>query len=320
MPTGLNRSRVRHVVPASTGRSDCVICAKENPKDPPLNIIQVIEGLLYNTAAHIVRVLLWFIVENTSDKAVRFRVIHRGAVTGQLRPFPFRPRNPRDKILRQLYSRRFCTDDNDPFNLSFYRRVNCTGLDPDPLRLSLGGTRRAKRLRPEIPIGRGHAPFTSFLTPEVHPGEPSIWLLDLKLQRATYDRLVGDHGFSVDSYARIKRDILTYELSGISPHSKFFDRHIAPDDLIVVPMAYDIAIFQDLGTPVAVEYDSMYVTPVRPVDDFLASRVLWFLGESADEFFLSLKYAASDDSPRPDPIVLDWDQPEAATAEFAFAD
>jgi len=299
--------RAAAIGPSATGNSDCVICVKEHPakEKAGLEVLQVIEGLAYHPEVPTVEIVFIFVVQNSGLSPTRLRVVHRGGVDSSFQPFTLESNLPRDGILRELYADRIKRNDDVPGTIRFHKRINCLGLDPEPLEVSLAGpgscfsrSKDAISLTSEV-MDAGESPaYTSYLIPPTDhdpmpAGECCIFTLCSTLHRETYKRLVKDR-FSVDSYTRLKRDIETQDWPNADEKAKdFYNKHIRPQDAVIAPQAYDIVIFQNLGHPVEVKSESIRITPGRPANQELSDQVLWFFGQP-EEFFLILGYAKGD--------------------------
>jgi len=289
------------------GLSDCIICAKEDPRQSGPNIFHVMEALSFHPNEQTVKMYINVISNHEGDTPVRYRVIHRCKTTAYLRKFTFDdPDDPRPAILSELYADRFKNNPDDPQTAIFHRRVNCFGIDPNGVIVSLAGPGRCfEEIGDEVPLDseiedlREDVPFTSYLippleAPEIKPGETAICTLKLEIARETYKKLVGvGSDISVDSYARLMRDIETYDLPG-SGNKKFeelYRTNIKAKGAIIKPLEYDIVIFQEIGQSIKLKSGSISTTPVRLSDESLSEKVLSFYGEGS-EFCLRFAYPA----------------------------
>jgi len=285
------------------GAADCVICTRESAAAESPEILQIIEGLSYHPEIPTVRILLLFIVKNRGASVARFRIVHRGGVTATLEPFSFQPTEERRQLINKLYANRITASGDDSAAAHFFQRVNCLWIDHEPINVSLNGPGECFRtqkepitLVPDSPQCDEPPAFTSYMIPPaelegIAPGECTAFIVTLELTRESYARLV-DHTFSVDSYARLMRDIETCDITKAGKETRdFYDTHIRSRDMVIAPMTYDIVIFQDLGERVDVRSGSINITPVRSEDRALADRVLWFFGHP-DEFYLVLSYSS----------------------------
>jgi hypothetical protein len=278
-----------------------VICVGDRSESPRIEIDQVIEGLAYHRAKGRVEIRLFFVVHNPTNENAGFRVVHRGDVEAELRPFTFETDDAVAETISALYAARLKPNDGDKQTAYFHSRVNCLGASPVPEVVSLtgpGGCFKGRKdsLRLNAEFGRGPMPsYTSFRIPEIAAGERSLFQMSLTISGASYDYLVkSPPWFSVDSYTRLLRDIRAYDLQRANDEAKrLFEESIAPEAFHLIPTAYDIVIFQALGDPVQVLSGSLAILPVRPDDPVLAEEVLWFFGQPASEFYLKLDFADS---------------------------
>jgi len=88
------------------GGSDCVICVGDRSESPRIEIDQVIEGLAYHRAKGRVEIRLFFVVHNPTNENAGFRVVHRGDVEAELRPFTFETDDAVAETISALYSAR----------------------------------------------------------------------------------------------------------------------------------------------------------------------------------------------------------------------
>jgi len=290
------------------GSSDCIIVAKERPSQKGPRILQVIESLSYRPEERTVVILIDIISEHDCDVPVRYRVVHRGGVAGVLRRFLLHDEDPRQRILTQLYAKRMTQHPTDEDLILFHPRTNCMGYQREGVEVSLAGPGRCfdqlpveSQLRPEHGVisPDGSPPvFTSFLippegTPAICGEERSICRLELRIHPQTYDHLVGTAGgFSVDSYDGLVRDI-EYDLQvmGTDDLKDFFCRAIKPAKALLLPKAYDIVVFQEIGQRIEVDSGSISICPApeSEIGTELRDKVLWFFGQT-EEFYLSLRY------------------------------
>lgn len=303
------------------GSSDCVILADMGSGRSRIEILQVIESLSYCPDGHVVKILLDIISRNSGDSAARYRVVHRGGVKAHLRRFPVAGQDgPRQVIIRQLYGGRIREEAAGA--IGFQCRLNCVGVDDNHTNVSLDGPGGCLQgvadrimLHPEIGGAVPDAAFTSYVIPPpdlgtaIGKGEVAICRLEMEIPPHSYKRLVeGQEYFSVDSYARLMRDIVAVDLPGAPPeYDSFYRDHLARADTVISPVAYDIIIFQTPetdGCPVQVESSSMCVDRVRPADPEVAARleneVLWFFGQK-QEFHLRLRFTDSRSRSVPSP-------------------
>jgi hypothetical protein len=259
---------------------------------------QVVEGLRYSRKDKCVDITLILELENGSDISACVRVVHRGDVDGWLEPFTFDPENDALRLLTRLYSDRIVRNPDNPRGALFYPRVNCLAVADQPAEVSLDGPGKCfagkaglLKLERETPKGV-HPSFTSFLLPAITPKTRELFVLRLRFGQPTYEYLVGPW-FSVSSYRRLLSDIATFDMVNASPQAQdLFRGSIEPVEAHIVPEAYDIVLFQDIGDPVEVMDGSVCILPVRHDDDGLARQVLWFYGKPASDFYLELRYAA----------------------------
>jgi len=287
--------------------SDCVICTKGEPTQSGLRILQVTEALSFHPGAWTVDILLDFVYKHDGDDPVTLRVIHRGSTTATLHQFSLEAtEDERHKILLALYAGRFKKGEPLSNTIYFHPRVNCYGVDPEGIPVSILGPGKCFQgiddgyeLSPEIG-GAGTDPmFTSYLLPPrgsqpIPPGESGVFRLRLKIGQETYRRLVGDGtNFSVDSYTRLMRNMEAYDLAhaDLRIRSLYLTR-VKPPGATIEPEAYDIVVFNGsgLGQPVIVKSGSISITPATPTEKHLKKKVLWFLGQPG-EFYLKLGYA-----------------------------
>jgi hypothetical protein len=284
---------------SSRERPDCVICTRARPSDPEIDIVQIIEILKYRRgrSAHI---LLLLVVANRSKTSeAGLRITHPGKVTVKLKRLDIKSSEECESLVLRLYQSRLAISEQ-PDQIKFRARLSYAELADEIKEYSTLGPgacfsdgERCKKIDPEVEKDLpADAPFTSFLLPRMNAEEQSIFLIELDLVGEAYKNLVGrDDRFSVDSYARLKRDLEANALPkapiGFRDHYEMF---IGPDSMNIGPKAYDIVILQKLGDPVIVERGSLYITPVKPADSDLDDEVLWFLGRPED-FYLRLRYA-----------------------------
>jgi len=299
---------------------DCVICVKENPDDPDLDVLQIVEGMAHRQEDERVEIPLLMIVRNPWDIPLAMRVIHRGLVKASLKRFCFSDRKTSDDegwenrdlrkkqmmdTLRGLYAGRLCANPDGSGTALFHRRVNSLGLRQKPDTLFLDGPDQCfiKKKKDEISIRsefpQGSKPsFCSFLLPPVAPKRMELFVLWLTLEGKYYRELIGDTGiFTVDSHTRLIRQIRTTDIKNASPEGQeFYSQYVEPDKTwsyprtILNPAAYDIVILQgDMSDPIIVEAGSICILQVRPEKKSLKKQALWFYGQP-DEFYLVLRY------------------------------
>jgi hypothetical protein len=277
--------------------SDCVICTKEAPDSPGVKIEQVIEGLVYHRRGKRGEILLLFLIHNPNRNPTAFRIVHRGNVSAELRPFSFSFESEALETIKSLYSERIREKKGDPQTALFHKRINCLSASLEPVEASLLGPSRCfENGHRSIPLDRdfpaSSAPsFSSFLVPALDPGERVLFTVSIDMDINPY--LPDDPPFfSVDSYTRLVRDILAYDVPNATPQGRdLFLRSIEPKQYHLAPDAYDIVIFQQLGDPVVVSSESICIVRVRPDNEELAAKVLWFFGKPVDEFYMVLSYA-----------------------------
>ncbi|MCX5643110.1 MAG: hypothetical protein NTZ17_00245 [Phycisphaerae bacterium] len=292
--------------------SDCVVLIAEFREGPYLVARQVIEGLQYSKKNKRIDITLILELENPNTVPTCVRVAHRGDVDGWLEPFTFGTEDRALRLLTSLYSNRIVRNPGNPRNAFFYPRVNCLAVAVQPTVVSLEGPTRcfvdgigARKLEPEMPKG-AHPSFTSFLLPAVAPKAKDLFVLRLRFEGATYEHLLGQQPwFSVSSYRRLLSDIAAFDMVNASPKAqKLFRDSIEPVQAHIVPEAYDVVLFQDIGDPVEVMDGSVCILPVRHEDDQLARQVLWFYGKPASDFYLELRYADSRPAGPPDDCFI----------------
>lgn len=288
---------------------DCVICAKEEPKQSGLKILHITEGLSYHPGEQTVRVYINLISKHEGDAPVRFRVIHRYNTVARLKKFRLiDPHDRRPEILSKILAERLTEVPDNPEVVIFHKRVNCFGTDPNGVEVSLAGPGRCleqiddQPLDSEIEEPREDVPFSSYLIPplgarKIEPGETAICTLELEMTGHTYEKRIKDGSdISVDSYARLMRDIKTYDLprQGNDKFKELYNTKIEPKSksAIIPPDEYDIIIFQEeLGQSVELKSGSISITPVRLPDEALSGKALLFYGEGS-EFSLRFAYPA----------------------------
>jgi hypothetical protein len=302
------------------GGGDCVICVKQDPNWPALEVSQVIEGLAHHRAEERVDIPILMVVRNPGDTPIALRVAHRAFVMASLKRFRFRPersgvkgwedQDPYKKrlmdVMRGLYAGRLQENPDKPGTALFHRRVNCLVAQQEPETLSLDGPDgcflQKDELDPPPQFAQAETPsFCSYLLPPVAPRQAELFVLWLTLEGPSYRRLVGKGGtFTVDSHTRLLRQIKAFDVDLASDAGKdFYHRHVEPDQAIITSAAYDIVIFQgDLGDPIAVEAGSICILQVQPDDKSLAEKVLWFYGQP-EEFYLVLRYESASTAPKP---------------------
>jgi len=287
---------------AQRGGADCIIVTCEPAVPRGLVVFQVIEKLKYHRGNETVDIVLDIFTEHKGDEPARYRIVHRGLVTGHLHSFSIRKDGDREqKLFSRLYAGRIDADPDDTASVLFYRRVNCLGKSQDATRVSLAGPGRCfdeltdgTRLEPEITAGPGAA-FTSFILPppqcrDIMPGETSVCRIKLSIPTETYRRFVREDRFSVDSYSRLLRQIETEDLKHADADQiALFDRTMRSRESVIRPLAYDILVFQHPEGEVALEDGSISITPVPIRDPLLSEKALWFFGEP-EEFNVKLCY------------------------------
>jgi hypothetical protein len=310
-----------HPRQAAVGGGDCVVCVKQDPDGPALEVSQVIEGMAHHRDLDRVDIPILMAVRNPGDVPVAMRIVHRAFVKASLKRFRFRPEGPSGKkgweekdpykqqlmdVLRGLYAARLREDPENPRTALFYRRVNCLGTQQEPETLSLDGPDgcflQEDEFDPPPQFDQGETPsFCSYMLPPVAPRQADLFVLWLTLEGPSYQRLVRQGGmFTVDSHSRLLRQIKAFDVDLASENGRdFYCRHVAPRQAIISPAAYDIVIFQgDMGDPIAVEAGSICILQVQPEDKSLDSKVLWFFGQP-EEFYLVLRYESVPAEPRP---------------------
>lgn len=287
------------------GGSDCIICTNEKLEKSGLEILHITEGLSYHPQKQIVRILINLIFYHKGNTPTRFRVIHRGKTTASLQKFAFDdPNDPRSAILSQLCNKRLKKSSDNHERVIFHKRVNCFGIDPKGIEVSLAGpggcfekTSEEIILTSEIEDPRENIPFSSYLIPpldvrEIKPNETAICTIKLEIAGETYMHLVGNGSdISVDGHRRLMRDIETYDLP--DQYNKAFEElyfsKVKPKKAIIQPHEYDIVIFQKLGQSIVLKSGSISTIPVRLTDEELSEKVLWYFGEGC-EFCLRFAY------------------------------
>jgi hypothetical protein len=284
------------------GRTDCVVITCEPGSSRGLVVLQVIEQLTYYREDEKVDIVLDVFTEHRGHERARYRIVHRGWVTGHLHTSSIREDGDEgQELFSKLYAGRIDENPDDPTSLLFYRRVNCLGKSLDATVVSLAGPGRCfdklkdgARLEPEIPTGPGAA-FTSFIIPppqcgEIMPGESAVCRIKLSLSGETYRRFIRKGRFSVDSYSRLLRQIETEDLQHADEdQADLFNKTMRSREAVIRPLAYDILICQHPGGEVDLEDGSISITPVPIRDERLRERALWFFGEP-EEFNLRLCY------------------------------
>lgn len=298
--------------PACAGGGDCIVCVRQEPGGPGLDVLQVIEGLAHHRVDERVDIPMLMAVRNPGTTRVAMRVVHRAFVKASLKRFRFRApcsaakdgwedRDPYKKrlmsVMRSLYAGRLRKNPDKPGTALFHARVNCLRARQEAEVLSLDGPGGCFSKQDEVDLSpefdQGEVPsFCSYLLPPVEPGQGELFVLWLTLEGDSYRRLVGDGRlFTVDSYSRLLRQIKAFDVPEAPDEGKKLHRdHVQPDQAIIAPAAYDIVIFQgNLGDPIAVEAGSICILQVQPEDEHLAEKVLWFYGQP-EEFYLVLRY------------------------------
>jgi hypothetical protein len=290
----------------NTISSDCVIFAKEKPSDTGVEILHVSEGISYHPDDHCVKIHFTIISRNSGTKPVRFRVIHRGKTTACLQKFSFSDTgDPRRKILSSLFDKWIKKNPDDDETVFFHKRVNCVGVDPEPVIVSLSGPGRCFEkmelqqlpLTPEIQEMYGHPSFSSYLIPprdysEMKPDEITIWTMKLKIEEESYLRFVNDGSeINVNSYTRLMRDIETYDLPNEKNKQliRLYEDFISSKNSTIEPTEYDIVIFQQLGQSLILRSNSISATPVCPSPSISEKEAICFFGQPK-EFSLRLSY------------------------------
>ncbi|MBN1974501.1 MAG: hypothetical protein JW787_12755 [Sedimentisphaerales bacterium] len=276
--------------------SDCIVLTSEWPTCPSLIARQVTEGLVFKNEDREVYITLILFLENPYTIPMRARVVHRGDVQGWLEPFDFETENEALNLLNRLYSDRIIQNTNDDKSILFYPRVNCLSIAQQPIEYSIAGPegcfmneQHKIDLKPENHRGKEPS-FTSFLLPPLAPKAKDMFVLNLKFDGATYDYLIGQQPWlSVSSYTRLLNEIATFDTVYATREAKeLFYTHIQPNKAHIAPEAYDIVLFQTLGTPVEVMDGSICIIPVRHSDRKLAKEMLWFYGKPSSDFYLEL--------------------------------
>jgi hypothetical protein len=281
------------------GGDDCVICAKENPDDGPIEISQVIEGLSYHKEEKRAELRLVFVVHNPNTVPMGFRIIHRANVVAELARFHPAGMDEGLKLIHELYGARIRLEGKEPGQALFFPRISCLTASEVPDTVSLAGPGGVlKDPKHRIPLQPEFAPdpgkpqsYTSFRIPPLSPGERTLFVVRLTIPPDAYQYLIDDRtSFSVGSYTRILRAIRALDLATAPEAGRhLFETKIAPERCHLVPAAYDIVIFQDrLGDPVDVHSESMFITRVHPIEHRLAHQVLWYFGNPVEEFYLQL--------------------------------
>lgn len=286
------------------GYSDCIICTKEDPKRSKLKILHITEGLSFHPNEQTVKMYINIITKNEGNTPATFRVLHRCKTSACLQKFIFaEPEDQRPELLSKLYMNQIKKNPDNPDSVIFHKRINCFGTDPKGIEVSRSGLGRCFEqlgnnilLTPEIEDPRAIVPFTSYLIPPgdagIRPNETAICTLKLEITGSTYMKLVGDgSNISVDSYARLKRDIKTYDLpgEGNDAYQTLYEEKVKPENMIIEPREYDIVIFQKIGQSVELRSGSISTTPTKPLDKDFLEKVLSFYGEGS-EFCLRFAY------------------------------
>ncbi|MHC4478765.1 MAG: hypothetical protein ACYTEL_24295 [Planctomycetota bacterium] len=282
-----------------------MICGKEAPEQSGLTIIHVTEGLSFYPDRQTVKMHVVIISKHEGKKDARYRVIHRGKTTAQLKKFTLKdPENEWLRLLGTVFRDRVKEKPGDSDKVICHRRVNCFGIDARGIEVSVAGPGRcfdkpgdAIPLSPEIEDPRQHVPFTSYVIPPldataIQPGETAICTVDLEISGPTYTRLVGvGSDISVDGYARLMRDIETYDLpgEGNEKYEELYHNTVKAKNMIIEPREYDIVIFQSIGQAVELKSGSISTSPARLPDEALSGKVLSFYGEGS-EFCLRFAY------------------------------
>jgi len=301
------------------GRGDCIICVKAQPDGEALKVIQIVEGMSHRRKNERVDIPFLMVVHNPHDKPVAMRVIHRGFVTAFLNRFYFpgddfaaennwENRDPNKRkmmdVFRKLYAKRLRRKNGKSETAVFEPRVNCPELKQVTRKLSLDGPggcfleenedeldlRWYSDRDPDFSKGPTETPaYCSYLLPPVSPGKTELFVLWLAFDGASYQHLIGPDGvFTVDSHARLRRQIEASDLVHASAEGREFHRLYMSDHSIITPAAYDIVVFKgELGDNISVETGSICVLPAQPEGD-LAKQVLWFYGQP-EEFYLVLR-------------------------------
>jgi hypothetical protein len=280
--------------------SDCAILTISHPGAPMVLARQVIEGLSFHSTQRWVDIMILLELENPGDEPAATRVVHRGDVTGWLEPFSFNTDDPALNLLGRLYSGRITQKPEDPTVALIYPRANCLAVADSPVEVSLtgpsdcfAGGKRNIQLTPECLKGE-HPSFTSFLLPEMAPRSRDFFVLRMRIEGLTYAYLMEQYPwFSVASYTRLLRDIKAFDVARASQEAgDLFQTHIEPENMHIIPEAYDIVLFRNSdSTPIEVMDDSVCILPVRPESSELAEKAIWFFGNPASEFYIELCYA-----------------------------
>jgi len=347
-----NSAEDKHNARRAGGGGDCIICVKKEPDDLPLDVIQVIEGMAHHRENKCVDIPILMVVHNPHDKPIAMRIVHRAFVRASLKRFRFHDeksseneswesRDPRKKqmmdVLRGLYASRLQDKSGTAI---FQRRVNCLGLRQELDTLSLEGPNQCFSEKEEIDLepdfdrdfvffqglllnrsGEEQIPsYCSYSLPAVGAGRTELFVLWLTLKGAAYQRLIGDSDiFTVDSSARLLRQIKTFDLDVASDDAKkFHNQYIEPNGAIIVPAAYDIVIFQDeMGDSIALDTGSISILPVQPKSERWAKQALWFYGHP-EEFYLVLRYKSEPTPTTPVGFVVE-SEPTSTSLATGFS-
>lgn len=284
--------------------ADCVIFTNAEPCRGGLQILHVTEGLSYHPDKQEVCIHLDIFCKNTGTKAERLRIIHRGKVEAYLQRFAFS--NDDDKcidIMKRLFYERIRPNQENEQSILFNKRVNCLGIDPEAITVSLSGPgdcfekiQQPVKLVPEVSDRRQDAAFTSYLIPPpplqpIQPSEVSVFTMKLSIQGSTYARLVGDGSeISVDSYTRLMRDIETYDLplEANIKLKRLYEKNVEDNEAVIEPVEYDIVIFQSIGQKLILQSNSISATPIQ-IPSVSEKEALCFLGQPK-EFCLKFSY------------------------------
>jgi hypothetical protein len=225
-----------------------------------LQVLQVIEGLVYSKTKRQAHILVDVMVENKGDGLSSMLLLHPGLVsrvptgfslvygelsTGQLDSEPARP----ELVLRRLYSHRVRVANEDDTPL-FHERKNCFLLnDRGPSRIDHWFV---PDIQPRTPFPAeattNQTPiFTCFEASKLARGV-SWFRLELKLEGSSYAQFIGDHSrFWVDGPSHV-RDQIESEIATrgdrIFPQTSDFFRQYYTRDRVLEPVAYDIVVFR----------------------------------------------------------------------------
>ncbi len=240
----------------------CTILADTSGEaGPRLEVLQVIEGLVYSRERRQATILLDFMVESQRDEPSSLLVLHPGLVsrvdsdhsslvhsTGQ---HASKQETTPEEVLQRLYSQRIRHEHAKPY---FRRRKNNFLLQDGEATWTCINQWESQQIR-QIPVTavqltaspRKPPPFTCFEIAGFAKGV-SWSRLQLKLEGPSYEQFVGDRArFWVDGPVHVQQlvetDLAARKDPNTAEYSMFFEKAFAREH-IVNPRAYDIVVFR----------------------------------------------------------------------------